>query len=517
MRRRGCLWVWGFVTALCVALGVAALEPFFGVREFPPIPTPLPTPSPVPTRPFPPTATPRPLPSPTPTPTPPPWDAPPTRYRLDVTLDYFQQELHVRQEVRYLNATGRVLGQIPLVLDPARARNVLTQLEVLDSRGEPLSVTLEGHRLTVPLPQPLPPGQWVTLTLRYTLNLPKVRSRQDLRSLAFLGYTPRQTNLADWYAFVPPYHPDQGWMIRTPWFYGEHLVYPVADIQVRLKVQNAPAGLLVATNAEAVPCPQAGDGMARCYRLRQARQVVFSLSPYFRRVTLTTDTGLNLEGYFFIIEEQFGRDVLQATAHALEVFGALFGPYHRSRLVVVQGDLPDSAAYDGLYLLSERLFAFYGQEPASFLIAQAVHEVAHQWWQVQVANDPARHPWMDESLATYAEALFYEHQYPEGLAWWWTYRVDYYEPQGPIDGGIYQYTSARAYRDAVYLRGAYFWRDMRETVGDAAFFAFLQRYRETLAGGISTPERLFAVLEAVAPEAPWREVVERYFQAPPLP
>jgi aminopeptidase N len=33
-----------------------------------------------------------------------------------------------------------------------------------------------------------------------------------------------------------------------------------------------------------------------------------------------------------------------------------------------------------------------------------VHEVAHQWFYALVGNDQYRHPWLDEGLATYAEA-----------------------------------------------------------------------------------------------------------------
>jgi aminopeptidase N len=101
---------------------------------------------------------------------------------------------------------------------------------------------------------------------------------------------------------------------------------------------------------------------------------------------------------------------------------------------------------------------------------------------VRVGNDQAEEPWLDEALATYSERLFYERTYPEALDWWWAYRVNYYEPRGWVDGSIYNPEGYRAYRDAVYLNGATFLEELRQQVGEAAFFAFLQDYTARYAG-----------------------------------
>lgn len=503
------------LTALVVAVVVAALEPFVRSPQLPPLPTPRPFSTPTSTLPFPPTPTPRPLPSPTPSPTPPPWDRPPLQYRLEATLDFYTQRLQVQQELRYLNVTGRPLSELPLVLDPARIPDAFTMYSVrMEERT--LSYRFEGHRLVVQFPQPLPTGQAVELILTYSLDLPRLQGRFDPQSARILGYTSRQTNLVDWYALVPPYHPQQGWMLRTPWYHGEHLVYPLADFWVRLAVENPPPALQVVSNAESLPCPTPPSSpLTRCYQLRQGRQVVFSLSPYYQQIQTRNNRGILLEGFFFLAEVEYGRDVLQASVEALDIFTELFGPYHRKRLVIVQADFPEESTHDGLLWLSSRWFDLYNQDRASFLITMVVHQLAHQWWSIQVGNDPAREPWLDEALATYAEALYYEHQYPEDLAWWWTYRVNYYNPQGPVNGAIYAYPTSRAYREGVYLRGALFLEDLRSVLGDAAFFTFLQHYRERFLGRISSGAAFFQLLAETAPKGDWRKVVTTYFDEEP--
>ncbi|MCJ7691987.1 MAG: hypothetical protein MUO22_01045, partial [Sedimentisphaerales bacterium] len=79
--------------------------------------------------------------------------------------------------------------------------------------------------------------------------------------------------------------------------------------------------------------------------------------------------------------------------------------------------------------------------------------------------------------------------------WWWTYRVNYYEPRGWVDGSIYNPEGYRAYRDAVYLNGAVFLEELRETIGERAFFAFLQDYPIQNTHRIATADDFFSILD----------------------
>ncbi len=516
-------WPWfiaGGILALLITIFLAALEPALGKRGLPPLPTAPPTATQRPTATLHPTSTPRPTATLQPTPTPWPWSQPRVVYDLDVTLDYFVQQAQVMQRVRFTNTGEETLDHLVFVLEPARYPGVLYLQNVQTGPPGGLRVALyelEQHRLTVHLREPLAPGQMAEVLLTYVLYLPRLERYPAPDTSHIFGYTSRQTNLVDWYALLAPHHPEQGWLVHAPWFYGEHLVYPVADYTLRFTVRNVPPGLQVVSNGDQIPCPEAPpeEVLVRCYRLENARQLVLSLSPYYRRVEAQNPTGPLVEGYFFMAEEAYGRDMVAASLEALETYTALFGPYHRKRLTLVQGDFPDGMEYDGLFFVSSRFFDFYNGDRASMLITITVHETAHQWWFAQVGNDQALHPWMDEALCTYAEALYYEHQYPQGLNWWWTYRVDYYKPRGPVDGDIYQYMGWRPYRDAVYLNGAHFLQDLRESIGDAAFFTFLQTYRKRWQGRIAYPQDFFQALEEAAPREKWLPVVTRYFQNAP--
>jgi aminopeptidase N len=163
------------------------------------------------------------------------------------------------------------------------------------------------------------------------------------------------------------------------------------------------------------------------------------------------------------------------------------------------------------YTSSARVLQYLYWDSAEYLWAIAAHETAHQWWYAQVGNDQAFEPWLDEALCTYSERLYYENIHPEGLDWWWAYRVYYYEPKGWVDGSVYNPEGYRAYRDAVYLNGALFLEDLRNLVGEQAFFAFLPAYARRYAGTVATADDFFAVLNEYT-QVNLQPLFDRYFE-----
>jgi aminopeptidase N len=124
----------------------------------------------------------------------------------------------------------------------------------------------------------------------------------------------------------------------------------------------------------------------------------------------------------------------------------------------------------------------------------AAHETCHMWWFGAVGNNQASEPWLDESLATYCERLFYEKNYPEANDWWWSYRVTFYAPEGKVDIPLYDGGGFTPYTNATYRRGALFLEDLRARLGDEAFFAFLKDYYTQMNGKRSTRADFFRVL-----------------------
>jgi len=443
------------------------------------------------------------------------------QYLIEAVLDYNQHLLSVRETITYTNNAPETLNELVLMVEPNRYRGVFRLNSIAWGDGQAaVGYTLDGNQMRLPLAKPLSVGTQTALSLSYELYLPSPQPSPLSRPAPF-GYTARQANLVDWYPFVAPFVSGQGWLAHPPGYFGEHLVYEMADTQVNIQLTGfSPTSTTTAASKIGGPAlsiaastqPQV-DGDWFRYRFENARNFAWSVSNEYQvKTSLVGDT--TVYSYAFPFHVDAGDAALEATAQALNLFNGLFGSYPHSSLTVVEADFLDGMEYDGLYFLSNGFYNLYNGSPAGYLTAIAAHETAHQWWYGLVGSDQAMQPWLDEALCTYSERIFYERVYPEALDWWWTYRVNYYQPKGWIDGSIYSYASVpdayQAYRDAVYLNGAMFLEELRKLVGDEAFFAFLKDYAGQNAGKIASRSSFLSILKSHTP-ADLTPLLAKYF------
>ncbi len=334
--------------------------------------------------------------------------------------------------------------------------------------------------------------------MSYELSLPA--------QAAPFGYTPRQTNLGDWYPFVPPYTADRGWLIHEPGAIGEHLVYDVADYQVEIVLAGPMTDIEIAAGGV---MSQTDHGVLR-YQLPAARSFAWSASHEYR--VLTGQAGATtVVAYVFPEHQVAGEAMLRAVASALAIYSQRFVPYPYAGLIVVESEFPDGMEYHGLFFLGQEYLAGYDGGPQGYLTAIAVHETAHQWWYGRVGNDQAITPWLDEALATYSELLFYETAYPGLTDWWWSFRVRRFNPTGWVNSAIYDHAGFRPYVDAVYLRGAMFLDGLRKAMDDEPFFTFLQAYARQGELNQMTTADFFNLLPAHT-ESNLKPLISEYFK-----
>ena len=430
------------------------------------------------------------------------------KYTLNTSIDYDAHTVSVDQSILYPNLTGNQLNTLVLAVIPNLWDGSFT-LTSLIIEGQPVSTyTLNGQRLDISLTSLLPAGGTTEIKLQYTLTLPFAEQEDPSVSRPRIyGYTSRQINLVNWYPFVVP-NINGEWILNEPWVYGEHLVYDSADYEMNLKFADPASAPVVA--ASGVPEVQA-DGSTR-YTITAARTFALSASREFQ--TSSTQVGdVNLTSYYFAFNEAGGQAALQASAQAIQVFSARYGAYSHKSLAIVMGDFNDGMEYSAFYYLSKDFYNLYDGTPANYLTFVAVHETAHQWWFEQVANDQALQPWLDESLATYSERIYYESTYPDIVSWWWSYRIDFYKPEGFVDIPIYEGQGFRTYTNATYFQGTYFLEKVRQRIGDEAFFAFIQTYFNEGRGKIVTANDFFRILRSHAGSNDISDLINQYFRS----
>lgn len=444
------------------------------------------------------------LPSPTITPTPIPALARAT-YLLDTTIDYAAHTVRVDETIVYPNHTGQALTSLTLAVVPNLWANCFMLGSVAVNDAPTAAYTVNTQRMDLDLPSALGPDQIVKLSIQYSLNLPFAEQEDPSVSRPrIFGYTKEQMNLTNWYPFVVPFV-NGNWVLHDPWYYGEYLVYDAADYEVDLEFADPAHTPVVASSGEASP-----DGNSTRYTLTAGRAFVISAS-YDYKVSTLQAGNVMVSSYYPPLYDNAGQAALRASAQALQIYSQRFGPYPHKTLAIVMGDFNDGMEFSAFYFHSRGVYNLYDNTINNLVIAIAVHETAHQWWFEQVGNDQAEQPWLDEALATYSEYVFYENAYPDSVSWWWTYRVDIYQPQGFVDIPIYAGGGFRPYTNAVYLRGAHFLADLRKRIGDDVFFAFLQDYLQQENGKIATAADFFRILNQHT-KTDYSDLLRQYFQ-----
>ena len=427
-----------------------------------------------------------------------------TRYHLSAELNYGSHLLTVEEKILFTNSSSEEIPDLLLLVEPSRYPSVFHLKSLTWEDETPVDTYRQDiGQIFIPLRQPIQPGESVTLSISYELNLPSPDPSFYGRPVPF-GYTLAQTNLVDWYPFLPPYLPGRGWWANQAGPFGEHLVYDVSDFEVSIRLLDERDDLVVAASASAEL-----DGEWLHYSYPSARNFVWSVSHQYHISTRQVGN-VTVKAYTFPVHTAAGESALQATAEALALYNRLFGEYPRDLISVVEADFLDGMEYDGMYFLSKGFYNLYSGTPAEYLTAIAAHETAHQWWYAQVGNDQAIEPWLDEALCTFSERLYYENVHPEALAWWQQYRIDYYEPDGWVDGTIYNPEGYRAYRDAVYLNGSVFLGDLRGQIGEQAFMAFLKEYVQVNSERIATADDFFTLLEMYS-DSDLTPLLDQYF------
>ena len=409
------------------------------------------------------------------------------QYEMQVDFDYDRHFVSVDETILYPNHTGERLESLTTAIAANLWPNCL-RLEGILADDAPVSgFVLDGHRLDIPLPAPLEPETVSELHLRYSLSLPYADQAHSLRARIF-GYGDLQTNLTNWYPFVVPFV-DGEWVLREPWSHGEYLVYPLADFVVDLRFANPENAPIVAASGAPEP-----NGESTRYTLSAGRAFALSASRDFEVSSLKVGD-IRVSSYYFPIYKRASEGALVASKQAVEVFSERFGAYPHKTLSIIVADFMDSMEFSALYFHSRSFYDQFNGTAKNYLTFVAVHETAHQWWFEQVANDQALEPWLDESLATYSEAIFYETKYPELVPWWWSYRIDFFKPSGSIDIPVYQGQNDETYKHIVYFNGAHFLQDLRERIGDEAFYAFLRDYFMQGRGKIMNGDDFFRILD----------------------
>jgi hypothetical protein len=174
--------------------------------------------------------------------------------------------------------------------------------------------------------------------------------------------------------------------------------------------------------------------------------------------------------------------IARRAAKAVDALASHFGAYPYARLTV--GVTPQ--------LTGGIEFPQHVHLGAGVAASHLVHEIAHQWFYGLAGNDQWRDPWLDESLATYAEARV------DGTLAALRAKVIPPDGRGRVGESMAYWNDHRpAYFRSVYVQGAQAMAALADRVGGYGVLdCALRRYVHDRAGTVSRPADFLAALAA---------------------
>jgi len=124
------------------------------------------------------------------------------------------------------------------------------------------------------------------------------------------------------------------------------------------------------------------------------------------------------------------------------------------------------------------------------------HELAHQWWGNLVTCSDFHHIWINESFATYSEALYWGAVNGEEA-----YHAHMASKMNNVNSSVYRYDASSVNSifswEMVYQKGAWVLHMLRHVLGDDIFFESLAEFRDAFQYSHASTEDFQGVVEEV--------------------
>lgn len=447
-------------------------------------------------------------------------------YEIDLNIDDSLSSYTVIERLSFQNK-GDGLKQFKLEL-PGNSerfndgRSSDFKIDWVKVNGELADFELEGDSLRITAKNAIESGAAVSVALEFVgyvpvLSKPPSMMDESLAQLSELlgaahsgsknygvfSLSDGILSLAHFYA-VLPHMPDPSEHGEGATAIGDEAHYDVANYRV---IVNAPESLQIVTSGvEDQESVQSGRRTLYAAAFA-AREFTLSGGVEFQKAS-TDANGVTVNCYLKKANIAQCNKLLTYASNALNFYSESFGAYPLSELDLVEAPLRGGAGgmeYSGFVTISSGLFApmefkkfplfkemtkisensaalDMTAEIAEFTVA---HEVAHQWWHALVGSDSRRDPYLDEPLTNYSTILYFEkfhgklaarkQEYLQLELIYQLYRIAGNQDM-PVARGTDGFKDTMQYGAMIYAKGALFYRALRSTIGDPAFFGFLKDY-----------------------------------------
>ncbi|MEO7264957.1 MAG: M1 family metallopeptidase [Ferruginibacter sp.] len=205
--------------------------------------------------------------------------------------------------------------------------------------------------------------------------------------------------------------------------------------------------------------------------------IVFNIGKY--KVVSDTYTTINgnkvpIDFYVLEVDTAHAKKLIQTKIRDTKILEKYFGEYPWVKEKIGIAEVPNSGMEHQTMITFQNKFDYQvigGQDYSANLF----HEYAHEWWANKVTNKDWAHMWIQEGIATYAEALCMLELGGEDA---YNKIIDGHKRSVKNKKAIVQgdeINTAETYSGEIYTKGSFFMHSLRYLTGDDIFFPTLKK------------------------------------------
>ncbi|MEW6745283.1 MAG: M1 family metallopeptidase [Planctomycetota bacterium] len=362
-------------------------------------------------------------------------------YQIQVRIDTDSMMVSGLAKVTFINRSDVIVNEIPFHLYPnafrglesawargvARSRGSWPAMgatpealgylrieEIKRSDGSDLrdATRIEETRMWVTLDRPVPPGESVTLDIRFSTKLPEVVSR--------MGYRGPDLNLMQWFPKMGVFQ-NGSWTCHPFHGMGEFFAdFGTYDVSLTLPVgyvcDATGSRLNDQTRREVTAEAGAREFETVSFHAENVHDFAFTASPNVKLHELECQ-GVRVAYLCQPYAEAKAETVLSTVSKCLALYDEWFMPYPYERLVIDGENWSQGGGmeYPMLFTIGQHFPNLPWLENCmDDPVGVTIHEFGHQYWYGLLASDEVTSPWLDEGLTSYVTLKVKDELFPPG-------------------------------------------------------------------------------------------------------
>lgn len=406
-------------------------------------------------------------------------------YDIKINYNHIEQKAECSEKVEYFNSSDDELEFLYFHLYPNAFRENAKReivapayvskaypngksygsIEIKEVKNAEYALNFEiigedENILKIDLLNNLKPNEKIKIIIDFSLIIPNIKHR--------FGYGENTVNFGNFYPIACVYENSE---FKTDLYSsnGDPFYSECSQYNVEITYDES---FILASTGEQLNTSIENSRKTTFIKARNVRDFCFILSSKFK--VLEQKTGNTVVKYYYY-KDQNPEDSLNIAIKSIETFNSTFGTYPYSQYSVVESDFVyGGMEYPNLVLISDDLQT---QSDYEYVI---IHETAHQWWYGLVGNNEYENAWIDEGLAEFSTALFYDKNSEYGVNYkniikgaeanYQIFLDVYNHIFGKIDTSMNrrldEFNTEPEYVNCTYVKGLLLFNELRENLGE---------------------------------------------------